>query len=104
MTLSEDDKAFCAICWHNGMTQKEISRLFGYKSPANAALAIRDFLMQYHPAGLRDRCTTGGLKWGRANYGNDRRDLIPAAMEVFVSLRDAAVAELMTDDQQQPAH
>ena len=82
--LTDADAAYCAAAWAAGEPQGSLAETFGYRGPARITVAIKDFLERWHPDPFsREPCPwlAAGEPW--LPSGDDRKALIPAALERF---------------------
>lgn len=83
------DAAYCAAAWASGEKQKDLAVQFGLKTP-EICLAIRAFLNAYASPDAMAMLgvhqwtrPTGDLLFDRLIYGNERKSLVPGALQAF---------------------
>ncbi len=106
--MTDEDAAYCAAAWASGMSQKELAQIFGFKRPPSISAAIHRFVNWYFPSvncprrypsetmeNYEER--DGKLVWLERerptwhHYGDDRKKLIPLAVEEFVYQRNKVI-------------
>ena len=82
--LTDAEAAYCAAAWAAGEPQGSLAETFGYRGLARINVAIKDFLEKWHPDPFsREPCSwlPRGEPW--LPSGDDRKALVPAALERF---------------------
>jgi hypothetical protein len=90
-----EDAAYCAVAWASGETQKSLAATFGVKTPT-ICTAICQFLNAYvDPAAMpehwrmRNQPTDNRLR-DSLIYGDERKALVPDALQAFQRSRGDA--------------
>jgi hypothetical protein len=82
---TDEDAAFAAAQWASGVTQKEISRIFGSPNRSFVCNRIRAFIEKYND--VYQPWSWGS--WGGIEQGGDRRKaLVKRALASFVATRE----------------